>query len=90
MQNIFYLANSSHGVNDACIAAQTDEADRWKCNFAEEAYAHTATPTFPLNSALDSWQTGCIYTSRLDPTFPYQVGIPSMCWKRCTRVLGVM
>ena len=71
-QNIFYLANSTNGVNDKCIKSQATDADHWKCNFAEEAYAYTETSTFPLNSALDSWQTGCIYTSELDPTFPYQ------------------
>ena len=42
MQYIFNLANSTHGVNDACIAAQKP-GDEWKCNFAEEAYAHTGT-----------------------------------------------
>ena len=30
-----------------------------------QAYAYTHSATFPLNSALDSWQTGCIYTSEL-------------------------
>lgn len=71
MANIFKLANSTHGVNAACIAA-TPVADQWKCNFAQEAYKYTTSPTFPLNSALDSWQTGCIYTSELDAGFPNQ------------------
>merc|ERR1712118_387675 len=65
------MGNSTHGVNDGCIAAMS-EADRWKCNFAEMAYAYTAAPIFPLNSALDSWQTACIYTSELAPGFPQQ------------------
>jgi STAM-binding protein len=73
MKNIFELANSTHGVNSACIAAKAP-ADQWECNFAEEAYAYTHSPTFPLNSALDSWQTGCIYTSELPPNFPNQTG----------------
>ena len=48
--------------------------DQWQCNFAQHAYAHTTTPTFPLNSALDSWQTGCIYTSEFVDGFPNQTG----------------
>lgn len=90
MKYIFNLANSTHGVNDACIAAQ-QPGDEWKCNFAEEAYAHTHSPTFPLNSALDSWQTGCIYTSELAPGFPNQNGTENgVCgaagnWSSCSR-----
>jgi hypothetical protein len=90
MKYIFNLANSTHGVNDACIAAQ-QPGDEWKCNFAEEAYAHTHSPTFPLNSALDSWQTGCIYTSELAPNFPNQTGFENgVCssapgWAACAR-----
>lgn len=91
MQYIFNLANSTHGVNDACIAAHAATGDQWKCNFAEEAYAHTHSPTFPLNSALDSWQTGCIYTSELAPGFPNQTGFENgVCsaaagWPACAR-----
>lgn len=51
MKYIFGLANSTNGVNDACIAAKSDE-DKWQCNFAQESYAYTKSPTFPLNSAL--------------------------------------
>ncbi|CAK0806565.1 unnamed protein product [Prorocentrum cordatum] len=71
MKYIFSLANSTHGLNDACISEQVDE-DRWKCNFAEMAYQYTQAPIFPLNSALDSWQTQCIYTAELVPGFPKQ------------------
>ena len=39
-------------------------------NFASGSYAYTKVPIFALNSALDSWQTGCIYTATLDPGFP--------------------
>jgi len=73
MKNIFELANSTHGLNDACIQAFPEE-DQWKCNFAENAYAHTKSHIFPLNSALDSWQTGCIFTSLLPDNFPNQTG----------------
>eukprot|EP00051_Salpingoeca_urceolata_P028230 m.485760 g.485760 ORF g.485760 m.485760 type:complete len:453 (+) comp23953_c0_seq1:161-1519(+) len=71
MQTIFALANSTHGLNDACIAAMP-ASEQWRCNFAQYAYQYTTSPTFPLNSALDSWQTGCIYTSELVPGFPNQ------------------
>eukprot|EP00038_Savillea_parva_P008712 m.178703 g.178703 ORF g.178703 m.178703 type:complete len:431 (+) comp14602_c0_seq1:70-1362(+) len=73
MKNIFHLANSTNGVNAGCIAA-TPLEDQWMCNFAEHSYAHTQSPIFPLNSALDSWQTGCIYTSELPVAFPNQTG----------------
>lgn len=64
MRYIFQLANSSGpgSMNDACLAAHAP-ADKWMCNFAEVSYAHIESPVMPLNSALDSWQTGCIYTS---------------------------
>ena len=53
-------------------------------------YAHTKSPIFPLNSALDSWQTACIYTSELPPLFPNQTGTENgMCaaapgWSACS------
>jgi STAM-binding protein len=72
MKNIFALSNATHGVNDDCIASYPRPDDQWQCNFAQHAYAHTKSPTFPLNSALDSWQTVCIYTSELPPGFPNQ------------------
>jgi len=71
MKYIFNMANSTHGLNDACIADQAPE-DKWKCNFAEYAYAYTNAPIFPFNSALDCWQTACILTPKLPPGFPNQ------------------
>jgi len=73
MAYIFQLANASMGVNADCIAA-TPAAQRWRCNFAEKAYEFTSTPILPLNSALDAWQTQCIYASELPPAFPNQSG----------------
>ena len=35
--------------------------DQWQCIFANASYAHTTTPIFPLNSAVDSWQLGNIF-----------------------------
>ena len=68
MKYIFGLAASGGkgSMNDACLASKA-ASDQWQCNFAEESYAHITTPIFPLNSALDSWQTGCIYTSEPVP-----------------------
>ncbi len=36
---------------------------RRQCNFARTSYSFTHTRIFILDSALDSWQTGCIFTS---------------------------
>lgn len=58
---IFNLANSTHGVNDACIAGEAPNA--WHCNMAQYVYKYIKSPIFPLNSAYDSWQTGCILTA---------------------------
>jgi hypothetical protein len=71
MKNIFELANSTNGLNAKCIAAMPS-SEQWKCNFAQYAYAYTESEIFPLNSALDSWQTNCIFTSELVPKFPHQ------------------
>lgn len=71
MRKVFEMSNATAGVNSRCAAALKGE-DAWKCNFAQLAYAFTDAPIFPLNSALDSWQTGCIYTSELAPGFPHQ------------------
>eukprot|EP01060_Flectonema_neradi_P034117 TRINITY_DN5893_c6_g1_i1.p1 TRINITY_DN5893_c6_g1~~TRINITY_DN5893_c6_g1_i1.p1 ORF type:complete len:451 (+),score=83.72 TRINITY_DN5893_c6_g1_i1:53-1354(+) len=73
MKNIFELSNATHGVNSDCIAAM-QPADQWKCNFAQFSYQHIRYPIMALNSALDSWQTNCIYTSVLPPNFPNQTG----------------
>jgi len=62
IQSIFTIANSTHGVNDACIAAKT-AADQWQCNFATEIYKYIKSPIFSLDSNYDSWQTSCILTS---------------------------
>ena len=89
MANIFNLANSSGGVNAACIAA-TPRSEAWRCNFAEKAYEFTSTPIMPLNSAADCWQTSCILTSSLPAAFPNQTDIGNgVCtsapgWQNCS------
>ena len=44
MQNIFALANSTHGLNAACVASFPAD-EQWKCNFAQHAYAHIRSTT---------------------------------------------
>eukprot|EP00038_Savillea_parva_P008757 m.178978 g.178978 ORF g.178978 m.178978 type:complete len:525 (-) comp14661_c0_seq1:74-1648(-) len=72
IKNIFDMSNSSVGVNDACIAATPDPSDHYKCMFAQNVIAYIKAPLIILNSALDMWQTGCIFTADLPPGFPNQ------------------
>merc|ERR1711924_251571 len=61
MKYVFHMQNST-GVNSDCrkhYAANPDDA--WRCIFANESYAHSKVPFFPLNSALDAWQMGSIW-----------------------------
>ena len=70
MRNLFGLANASGGVNQACIAAAPDPADRWRCFFAQSSFMHTVSPVFTLNSAVDMWQTSCVLAATLPTGFP--------------------
>jgi len=63
--NIFWMSHATEGLNSDCIAARHEE-EHWKCNFAEYTYEHIKSRIFALNSALDSWQTGCIFTPNFD------------------------
>ena len=58
MRGVYAMMNSSGGVNRRCRAAMAP--DDWRCIFAQNAYAHTATAIFPLNSAVDAYQMGAI------------------------------
>lgn len=69
IRNIFLLSNATRGVNQACIAERSPET-QWQCNFAQASYNHTPTAVFPIESAMDSWQTACILTSELQDGFP--------------------
>jgi STAM-binding protein len=69
IKNIFALSNSTGGVSPRCIAAQ-HPADEWKCMSAIGAYTHSTAPTFVENSALDMWQTACIFTASPIAGFP--------------------
>jgi len=65
--SIFHLSNATHGLNKECIKNHHEE-EYWKCNFAEYTYEHISSRIFPLNSALDSWQTNCEFTFDWDNT----------------------
>lgn len=70
IRNLFTISNATAGLNVGCVAAATSPAELWRCNFASGSYGTTKASIFVINSALDSWQTGCIYTASLDPGFP--------------------
>jgi len=54
---VFDQMNATSGVNQACIQAHEATQDTWKCFFAQWTSPHITTPTFPLQSVYDSWQT---------------------------------
>eukprot|EP00039_Didymoeca_costata_P021555 m.2485 g.2485 ORF g.2485 m.2485 type:complete len:427 (+) comp2528_c0_seq2:42-1322(+) len=89
MKYIFELSNSTGGVNPACVSAMPS-GDAWKCMFAQNSYAHTSVPTFVENSALDMWQTGCIFCASPVTGFPKQTtGVNGNCssapgWRACS------
>lgn len=59
MRNVYQFQESSaEGLNAACVKAHTATNDTEKCIFAQWSSAHIKTPTFPLQSQYDSWQTG--------------------------------
>ena len=60
MRWVYETMNSTGGVNAACVANTPAEL-RWQCIFANASYAHTTTPIFPLNSAVDAWQMANIF-----------------------------
>ena len=77
MQNIFELSNSTGGVPAACLSKPERAADttkHWECMFAQNAVATIKAPTFVINSALDMWQTWCVFTAEPVAGFPNQVG----------------
>lgn len=58
MRNVFkFQESSAEGLNAACLAAHKATGDPEKCIFAQWASQHIKTPTFPLQSVYDSWQT---------------------------------
>ncbi|KAH3757913.1 Pectinacetylesterase family protein [Pelomyxa schiedti] len=70
MEYVFNMQNCTAGVDQDCIAAFPGE--EWRCIFAANNYAYTSTPTFIINSAVDSWQMACILlSSPMPPESPY-------------------
>jgi hypothetical protein len=62
MKYLFNMQNSTGGVNSDCIASYAKEpTNAWRCIFANESYAHTKAPMFPLQSAVDAWQMGNVF-----------------------------
>lgn len=60
MKYVFGMQNSTGGLNQACIRS-LPVSEQWRCIFANYSYAHSATPMFPLQSAIDAWQMGSIW-----------------------------
>jgi hypothetical protein len=60
MQNVYkFQESSSAGLNAACVDAHKSEpGGAWKCIFAQWSSEHIKTPTFPMQSQYDAWQTG--------------------------------
>jgi len=65
MRNVFnFQEASAAGLNAACVAAH--ESDPEKCILAQWASEHIKTPTFPLQSVYDAWQTGNVLERSAD------------------------
>ena len=65
-RGVFEMMNSSGGVNQRCVTALAPTGQQWQCFFANASYAHTTTPLFALNSAVDSYQMQAIL--KVSPT----------------------
>ena len=62
MEYVFKMQNSSSGVNSKCLASYAGSPEHgYRCIFANESYAHSSAPIFPLQSAVDKWQLENIY-----------------------------
>jgi len=92
MRAVFGFMNSSAGVPAACLA-RVGPGRGHECITAAGVWPTMATPTFVQNSAVDSWQLGCVLTS--SPTEPDAPGMrchslpaPWTClssWHACPR-----
>jgi hypothetical protein len=54
-QYVFKMQNSTGGVNQNCIAANSDTT-QWQCMAAQYTYPHISSKIFALNSMYDTWQ----------------------------------
>ena len=67
MKYVFSMQNSHDGVNPKCLLSYAhNTSEQWRCIFANESYAHSDTPMFPLNSAVDAWQMSNIWDGDLN------------------------
>lgn len=73
MRNVHRFQESSPaGLNEACVAAHGPDPE--KCILAQWASEHIKTPTFPLQSVYDSWQTGNVLEVDAAPPTVNQFG----------------
>jgi len=65
MRNVYrFQESSSAGLNADCVAAHASDPE--KCILAQWASEHIKTPTFPLQSVYDAWQTGNVLEKGAD------------------------
>lgn len=73
MRNVYrFQESSSAGLNSDCVAAHTTHPE--KCILAQWASEHIKTPTFPLQSEYDAWQTGNVLEGNADVTTVNEFG----------------
>jgi hypothetical protein len=59
MRNVYaFQESSAAGLNEKCVTAHMATGDPEKCIFAQWSAEHIETPTWPMQSAYDSWQSG--------------------------------
>jgi hypothetical protein len=90
MRRVFAMQNCAGGVNAACVARQAP-GEEASCMFAAASFAHSAVPTFVINSAIDSWQMGSVlklthgpHKSCIAPGYAVCIGVISDCHFRKT------
>merc|ERR1712190_505245 len=65
MRNVYkFQESSAAGLNAACVAAHMSDPE--KCILAQWASEHIKTPTFPLQSEYDAWQTSNVLERNVD------------------------
>lgn len=65
MRNVHrFQESSAAGLNEACVAAHPSDPE--KCILAQWSSEHIKTPTFPLQSVYDAWQTSNVLEKGAD------------------------
>lgn len=81
MRNVYdFQQSSATGLNADCVAAHQKTGDANKCILAQWSSQHIKTPTFPLQSQYDAWQTGNVMGGG-DPATQNEFG------KNCTALV---